>query len=703
MVNENLQQLIVPQDIKGYLNQHVLIPIKLNNPDEIGIEGIDLTLSIDTSILKPVDARLTGGILENKGYFIHFNKENGMLVIYSESVPVHSSGDIAFINCLVCGNLGQRTDLIIKRSLINRLPVQSVSGSFNIVNSCPSFTMGEDVTANEDESVTIPNWAANISAGFEPDQNLSFIITADNNLFQQGPDISVDGTLSYSPLPDANGVANISVILKDNGGSAYGGCDSTGVINFKISITAVNDCPSFTKGKDLKVSSRAEQFIVPNWATDISAGPSDESQESLSFVLTPNNPDMFDTLELSSEGILTYKPKDNAKGITEITVQLKDEGECIDTQTFSININRFMLSGNINYYANDELPIPNVQVLIQGEHAYSTTTDQDGMYTFSAIPPDDYSVFLSKKDDKGGLSGTDATDIAGVAVKELTPTCSKLIASDIYQDGEILSTNSSRVAKYAAGLRSCLTDNCIDWAFVLKDACDSTHTNSFSISMDKDVSDMSFEGIRYGDITGNWMPETHSLKKRSLRQETAILSVAKNANLSIPFVINKAASIRGLDISLSYDSNILNSKNVVLSNDLKHYQKEVNSNTDGKMVCVLYTVPTKVYTSRNQQILLNLDFDVIGQLNDKAKLSITSLDCNELDVDGGFYIQGKTYQNIEFIVRNDPGNDNKTGLADIIYLIQCVSGQRQNVENISLKDIIDGLQGLSGFDSSFVK
>ncbi|KPA13517.1 hypothetical protein MHK_006276, partial [Candidatus Magnetomorum sp. HK-1] len=703
VVNENSQELIIPADIKGYLNQNVLISVRLNNPDEIGIEGIDLTLSIDTSILKPVDASLAGGILENKGYSIHFNKDNGMLVIYSESDSVHSSGDIVFINCLVCGNLGQRTDLNISRSLINRLPVNSVSGSFNIVNSCPTFTMGYDVISNEDESVTITNWAANVSAGFETDQSLSFIVTADNDLFQQGPDISVDGTLTYIPMQDANGVANISVILQDDGGSEYGGCDSTGVNNFKISITPVNDCPSFTKGKDLAVSSKAEQFIVPNWATDISAGPSDESNESLSFVLTPNPHDMFDTLKLSSEGTLTYKPKDNAKGTAEISVQLKDKGECSDNQTFSINIHRFMLSGNIHYYANDELSVPNVDVLIQGEQSYSTTTDQDGIYTFSAIPPDDYSVFLSKKDDKGGLSGTDATDIAGVAVKELTPTCTQLIASDIYQDGNILSTNSSRVAKYAAGLRTCLTDNCIDWAFIPDNACDSTHISSFSISVIEDITDKNFKAIRYGDITGNWLPDSKRTKNRSLRQNTAIISIAQNASLSIPFVINESYSIRGLGISLAFDNKILNSKNVVLSNDLKHYQKEVNSNTDGKMICVLYTVPRKIYASKDKQILLNLDFDVIGKLNEKGYLSLTRLDCNESSVDGGFYIQGKTYQNIKFVVRKNLGNGSTTGLADILYSIQCVSGQRQNIENISLKDIIDGLQELSGFNRSVVK
>ena len=43
------------------------------------------------------------------------------------------------------------------------------------------------------------------------------------------PTVSSTGTLTYSPTPGANGVATIIINLKDNGGTANGGADTSPV------------------------------------------------------------------------------------------------------------------------------------------------------------------------------------------------------------------------------------------------------------------------------------------------------------------------------------------------------------------------------------------------------------------------------------------------------------------------------------------
>ena len=45
----------------------------------------------------------------------------------------------------------------------------------------------------------------------------------------------------------------VTVPLQDNGGTANGGVDTSAPQTFTITVTAVNDAPSFTKGADQTV------------------------------------------------------------------------------------------------------------------------------------------------------------------------------------------------------------------------------------------------------------------------------------------------------------------------------------------------------------------------------------------------------------------------------------------------------------------
>ena len=83
--------------------------------------------------------------------------------------------------------------------------------------------------------------------------------------------------LTYTPATNASGTATITVVLKDNGGTANGGVDTSAPQTFMITVTGVNHAPCFTKGADQTVLEDAGAQTVPNWATAISAGPANES------------------------------------------------------------------------------------------------------------------------------------------------------------------------------------------------------------------------------------------------------------------------------------------------------------------------------------------------------------------------------------------------------------------------------------------
>ena len=60
-----------------------------------------------------------------------------------------------------------------------------------------------------------------------------------------------------------------------------------------ITVGAINHAPSFTKGADQVSGMMAIAQSVPNWATAISPGPASEAGQSVTFLVTTNNPNFF--------------------------------------------------------------------------------------------------------------------------------------------------------------------------------------------------------------------------------------------------------------------------------------------------------------------------------------------------------------------------------------------------------------------------
>jgi murein DD-endopeptidase MepM/ murein hydrolase activator NlpD len=220
------------------------------------------------------------------------------------------------------------------------------------VNQAPSFTAGGPVTALEDGGVrTIPGWATDIWPGsfFELDQVLTFEVVANSNpdLFAFGPVVDANGTLIFESAPNANGAATIEIRLRDDGGTFFGGQDTSATQSFTITVLAVNDAPSFTAGNNPSVSEDAGPQVVPAWATAISAGPPDEAGQAVTFDIVGNsNPALFSVAPaVAPDGTLTFTPAADAFGSASIQVRARDDGGTansgLDTspsQTFTITV-----------------------------------------------------------------------------------------------------------------------------------------------------------------------------------------------------------------------------------------------------------------------------------------------------------------------------------------------------------------------------
>ena len=214
--------------------------------------------------------------------------------------------------------------------------VDSFSQTFritvNFVNHAPSFIAGANQVVNENAPLQAVPWATRIIPGppSENGEQLNFIISTDNDaLFSVLPAIDpVTGVLTYQPAPYASGVANVSVALHDDGGTQFGGVDTSLAQPLQITVNFVNQPPSFTLGPNQIVDEDAPPQTAPNFATNLSPGPgANEAGQSLNFLVSVDNPGLFSALpSIDPAGALSYALAPNASGLANVAVRLHDNG-----------------------------------------------------------------------------------------------------------------------------------------------------------------------------------------------------------------------------------------------------------------------------------------------------------------------------------------------------------------------------------------
>jgi VCBS repeat-containing protein len=109
------------------------------------------------------------------------------------------------------------------------------------VNDAPAFAGGGDQKVNQNAPAQTVAWASSISVGpaNEAGQTAAFELTNDNgSLFSVQPGIAPNGTLTYTPAPNAFGTATIRVKLRDNGGTANGGANVSAETVFHIVVNS---------------------------------------------------------------------------------------------------------------------------------------------------------------------------------------------------------------------------------------------------------------------------------------------------------------------------------------------------------------------------------------------------------------------------------------------------------------------------------
>ena len=212
-----------------------------------------------------------------------------------------------------------------------------------IVGSIDDAPIAEDdggagYTTMEDTPFTTPSATTNDTDPDDPIDPATIVVVAGPAHGAATP--NPDGTFDYTPAAEFVGTDSWTYRVTDPGGLA------SAPATVSVSVVAVNDAPTFTAGADQVVVEDAGTQTVVDWATGISAGPTDEGGQALTFSTTNDNPALFATEPtVSPTGTLTFTPAADTSGAATVTVALTDDGgtanggtDATPTTTFTITV-----------------------------------------------------------------------------------------------------------------------------------------------------------------------------------------------------------------------------------------------------------------------------------------------------------------------------------------------------------------------------
>lgn len=221
------------------------------------------------------------------------------------------------------------------------------------VNDPPTFAASPVPAINEDAGQqSLSHWASFNPGPNEADQTLlGFSVSNVSNpsLFSVLPTIAPDGTLVYTPAPNAAGTSTFTVTARDSGGTGNGGIDTSSPQVFTINIAQINDPPTFTATSPAIINEDSSAQTLNNWAVfNSGGGVAEASQVAMQYIVTNiSNPSLFSVLpSVSTTGQLTYTAAPDAFGTATFHVQVRDNGgtasggaDLSAPQTFTVTIN----------------------------------------------------------------------------------------------------------------------------------------------------------------------------------------------------------------------------------------------------------------------------------------------------------------------------------------------------------------------------
>lgn len=201
-------------------------------------------------------------------------------------------------------------------------PLNDMPSAILSIQARPTISQQPDLTILEDAPTLVlpvlvgdadtPAAALTLSARFT---NTNLVSAA--GVFIGGTESN--RTVTLTPASDQFGLTALFVTVSDGYGTA-----SDLIL---LTVTSVNDPPTFVPGPNISVQANAGPQVFPQWAQSISPGPTNEASQTLEFIVGHDAPALFAAAPaMAVDGTLTFTPAPGASGSAGVSITLKDNG-----------------------------------------------------------------------------------------------------------------------------------------------------------------------------------------------------------------------------------------------------------------------------------------------------------------------------------------------------------------------------------------
>lgn len=206
------------------------------------------------------------------------------------------------------------------------------------VNDAPTLDQPAAVILDEDagpQTIVLTGIGSGASNEIEV---ISLSATSDNAALIPNPAITylnpaTSGTLSYTPLANANGAALITVTASDGKGS-----NNTVVRSFSITVNPVNDAPSISNIVNQSTEEDVQRVVTFSFADDTTPG------DLVQLAVSSSNTNVVPNSGLSLSGAgtnrtLSILPATNSSGSATITILATDTNNAVGSRSFVLTVN----------------------------------------------------------------------------------------------------------------------------------------------------------------------------------------------------------------------------------------------------------------------------------------------------------------------------------------------------------------------------
>lgn len=386
--------------------------------------------------------------------------------------------------------------------LLLLLFMQAGAHAATTINSISPVTILEDaLTTNSFNGVSGTNTIAVTAAS----SNTSVI----SNLTVNYTSPATNGTVVYQPVANAVGSATITLTVADS--------ESTNTTSYVVTVTEVNDAPSFTLSTNtVVVTEDAGAQTISNFATNMVLGPSSESGQTFSFLVTTSPTTSFSAQPaISTNGHLTFTWATNKYGTNTVTVRMVDSGGTASggldraTNTFTL------VSSSVNDLPSMDL-VSSTNINEDAgtvSIAFTVSDPDDATLTFTSVSSDT-NIITSTISGSGGSRKLNLKTVAN-AYGTVTNTV-------IVNDGEGTTTNTVEVTVAA------VNDAPVGSAILAKTILEDAGATNFTIT----VSDVD------GDVTNITVTATSSNTDLVANTNLVLSGTSTNRTLAITAFTN---------------------------------------------------------------------------------------------------------------------------------------------------------------------